>query len=91
MGHIEIEITISNIEGTKSTKTKALIGDIALEAVQLRANPVTGKLEEHTALLYQAMLLNCTPSSSYLITFLDIPLINPSRGHQRSIIERQPN
>ena len=119
MGHIEIEITISNIEGTKSTKTKALIdtgatftiipeklareleikptgekikvitakgqdklelahalieiygkkritpiliskhidkvliGIITLEAAQLKVNPITGKLEEHTALLYQ--------------------------------------
>ena len=31
---------------------RVLLGVIALEAMQLRINPVTGKLEEFTALLY---------------------------------------
>ena len=35
---------------------RVLLGVITLEAMQLRVNPITGKLEEHTALLYQQLL-----------------------------------
>ncbi len=31
---------------------RVLLGVITLEAMQLRVNPITGKLEEHTPLLY---------------------------------------
>lgn len=34
---------------------RVLVGVITLEAMQLRVNPLTGKLEEYTALLYQQL------------------------------------
>ncbi len=33
---------------------QVLLGVVALEAMQLKANPVTQRLEKHTALLYSA-------------------------------------
>ena len=52
MGHLWVEVEISDLERKKSTKVKALLGVVVLESLGFDIDPTTGTLKERPLLLY---------------------------------------